>query len=727
MSSAPFVTFYSFKGGVGRSMAVINIAALLASRGFRVLVLDLDLEAPGISYLAVRPPRSPTPGFVELLNDAITRGEDSDLVQLTPSAVVDRYTVEYDLPPSLPGLTPGSLRVMVAGIFDDKYQRALNVLDISGLYRDGRGQPLIQAFKHILQVSDRFDFVLIDSRTGFSDEAGICTRDLADHLFVVTGLNHQNVAGTTQFLKVLQAATTAARPLRVVLSPVPDGEEDLTAERVDHAQSEFSLAWGSPVPLDLKIHYHPRLALTEEPHVLRVQSGRLYDEYAALLRSLLHSLGLSTSELVNLLTKSLDQRDDIAAERHLGMLTRISSIEELDLVLFVIAGRRLTGISDECLKTLANHASATSTGLHALAIQLHKERRAIAEDVYRRITTAHPRDAEILGNFAYFMTDFRGDHDEAERLFRRALDIAPGNARNLSNFANFMWLVRGDHDEAERLFSRALDADPRHAQILGSLAKFTWHVRGNHDEAERLFRRALNADPRHAHILGNFANFIWHVRNDLDEAERLFRRALTVDSSHMYNLGNFGNFAWQARGDHDEAERLLRRALDANPGETAFLGNLATFMNDVRDDHDEAESLYRRALDADPRHANNLGKFVKFLFARGQRDEALALLERDFAIDDPSPGLRCELQFYAYAHAWSDYPDALPRLKHLLQTNIRSPGWRLDANVQRARVDHHPNPALVAALARVIADGAPITDLDAFPEWTQTVPQPSGP
>ena len=41
-----FVTFYSFKGGVGRTMALINAAAILAGRGRRVLMIDFDLEAP---------------------------------------------------------------------------------------------------------------------------------------------------------------------------------------------------------------------------------------------------------------------------------------------------------------------------------------------------------------------------------------------------------------------------------------------------------------------------------------------------------------------------------------------------------------------------------------------------------------------------------------------------------------------------------------------------------
>lgn len=41
-------TFYSFKGGVGRSMAMANVGELLYRRGLRVLMIDFDLEAPGL-------------------------------------------------------------------------------------------------------------------------------------------------------------------------------------------------------------------------------------------------------------------------------------------------------------------------------------------------------------------------------------------------------------------------------------------------------------------------------------------------------------------------------------------------------------------------------------------------------------------------------------------------------------------------------------------------------
>src|SRR5687767_12475166 len=45
------ITFYSYKGGTGRSMALANIACLLAQRyteHSKVLMIDWDLEAPGL-------------------------------------------------------------------------------------------------------------------------------------------------------------------------------------------------------------------------------------------------------------------------------------------------------------------------------------------------------------------------------------------------------------------------------------------------------------------------------------------------------------------------------------------------------------------------------------------------------------------------------------------------------------------------------------------------------
>src|SRR5437016_14580170 len=45
------ITFYSFKGGTGRSMAIANVGHVLASSNLtrpKILLIDWDLEAPGL-------------------------------------------------------------------------------------------------------------------------------------------------------------------------------------------------------------------------------------------------------------------------------------------------------------------------------------------------------------------------------------------------------------------------------------------------------------------------------------------------------------------------------------------------------------------------------------------------------------------------------------------------------------------------------------------------------
>lgn len=66
------ITFYSYKGGTGRTMALANTAWILASAGHRVLAVDWDLDAPGLDrflhpFLEEEKLRT-TPGVLELVS-----------------------------------------------------------------------------------------------------------------------------------------------------------------------------------------------------------------------------------------------------------------------------------------------------------------------------------------------------------------------------------------------------------------------------------------------------------------------------------------------------------------------------------------------------------------------------------------------------------------------------------------------------------------------------------
>src|SRR5262245_23808767 len=78
------ITFYSYKGGVGRSMALANVAVLLARRArLRVLVVDWDLEAPGIEkYFADLRMNQSGVGLLPLLRQ-VASGSDPDYAEFT--------------------------------------------------------------------------------------------------------------------------------------------------------------------------------------------------------------------------------------------------------------------------------------------------------------------------------------------------------------------------------------------------------------------------------------------------------------------------------------------------------------------------------------------------------------------------------------------------------------------------------------------------------------------
>jgi tetratricopeptide (TPR) repeat protein len=465
----PFITFYSFKGGVGRSMAVINVAGIMASRGFRVMVVDMDLEAPGLSFLA-NPSPSPSndgeprvlqPGFVDFILDAIDQGADGDLFQLSAADAVRRYSAPYELPEGFRRSPDGSLHIMPAGRLDDGYAGRLTRLDLPSLYHDGTGLALIRAFKQAVQDSRQFDYVFIDSRTGFSDESGICTRDLADCLMVVSGLNKQNVEGTIHFLSALRQATEERKPLEVILSPIPNGEDALVDEREARAREAFCEAWGAPVRTELHIPYHPQLALTEEPHIFRQRRGYLFDAYNRIERSVLSLLGEAWNEVLDAAKASLRTKDYSVVEAHLRRLSKLADEPEWaeSLAFSVnlswvaeVGADAVFGLIIEHVSAMAREFFGERIGREALHRQVKEPH--VAQVLYERALAADPNNIINLKNYA-FLSEEHEDMDTAEAMFKRALEVAPNDVDNLGDFGRF-YLTVGRITEGMQLVDRAL-------------------------------------------------------------------------------------------------------------------------------------------------------------------------------------------------------------------------------------------------------------------------------
>jgi Tfp pilus assembly protein PilF len=202
-----------------------------------------------------------------------------------------------------------------------------------------------------------------------------------------------------------------------------------------------------------------------------------------------------------------------------------------------------------------------------------------------------------------------------------------------------------------------------------------------------------------------------------DAVDEIYRRGVEAFPSSYELLNNYALFLKNVRKDYDRAEEHYRRALEIDPNDPDVLGNYAFFLTDIRKDHARAEEHYRRALEANSKHANNLGNYGGLLLALGRLQEGLALLDRALEVAEASD-LRTELAFYEYANGLEDRRvAALRRLKGLLLEGARSPGWNLEANVRRAVEDRHPQPEMLAELAKVVAEEADVSTLERFEAW----------
>jgi hypothetical protein len=187
-------TFYSYKGGVGRSMAMANVAALLAKWGHSVLVIDWDLEAPGLEKYFMREPsvvegtRAETPGVVDIVT-AFARGERLAWEE----CLLRAYPFGKDSPP---------VHILGAGQDTPEYVERLQTIDWRRIFEQGFGAYLEEMRDAWLA---EYEFVLIDSRTGFTDIGGVCTIHLPDVLVLIFTANEQSLNGVIDVAQRAQA------------------------------------------------------------------------------------------------------------------------------------------------------------------------------------------------------------------------------------------------------------------------------------------------------------------------------------------------------------------------------------------------------------------------------------------------------------------------------------------------------------------------------------------
>ena len=234
----PTITsFYSFKGGVGRSTALAATALHLAAAGERVAVLDVDFDAPGVGFLLSAHDGATAPwGVVDyLIEQPLLAGND-------PLDLSDYF---HRCPPALFSGT-GEIMVFPAGTTDSRYVGKLARLDYATSHR-GQPHPFVLLLEQIRQELGP-DWILIDARAGLANVAGFVMGGLC-HVHVVVGtLAEASWRGLAMILERLGADRVRAQQPQaecvLVAAMVPRSQERQYQESVtgftDRARDLFS-------------------------------------------------------------------------------------------------------------------------------------------------------------------------------------------------------------------------------------------------------------------------------------------------------------------------------------------------------------------------------------------------------------------------------------------------------------------------------------------------------
>jgi len=202
-AAIPIITYYSYKGGMGRSTNLVITSTYLArTHSRKIVIIDCDFEAPGFSNFFLEENSFPIykNGLVEYFFDK----ESQDAINLN----------DYSWEVSKQYSQSGEIRIIPAGNLDPKsilnntefpthlshYLEGLSRLDLSST------ESTIKKFKLLISdIQEQYnpDAILIDSRTGFTDVFGIAALQLSTQVVGFFSSSSQNDPGLFQFLQAM--------------------------------------------------------------------------------------------------------------------------------------------------------------------------------------------------------------------------------------------------------------------------------------------------------------------------------------------------------------------------------------------------------------------------------------------------------------------------------------------------------------------------------------------
>jgi tetratricopeptide (TPR) repeat protein len=466
------ITFYSYKGGVGRSLALSNIAERFAEFGKKVCVMDFDLDAPGLQFK-----------FNNYTQGKITNGL-MDYIHLhscngvTPENIKD---FAIDLVPKSSNFQP--IKFIPAGNIDDSnYWKKLSMIKWHDMFysEHGDGIGFFLDLKAKIEKEFQPDFLLIDSRTGITDISGITLKLFADEVVILAANNEENMFGCKRIIQNLKDSSQSlfgkSPNVNFVLTRLSSDNENKDAILEKRRAELMNTLKGEHIDIML-IHSDRRLEVHERPLIgYEYEKGiSISNDYLKLF-DILSKDALSSSDQLRFRNVKLAETEILKAqsEKELSFrakhFTKAIELDNTKIEYYIIRGNNYMQLEnweaaiEDFKKAVTDSSSYSKFNLNIGFCYYKKQDYETALNYLNKIDDL---EAAVLKIQIYKKT---GESELAADFISYVLNINPDHHKVLNIRAN-RYRALSLFKEAYRDIFKALELSPDNPVYFATLAE----------------------------------------------------------------------------------------------------------------------------------------------------------------------------------------------------------------------------------------------------------------
>lgn len=513
------ITFYSYKGGVGRTLALANIAKRLSEFGKKVCLIDFDLEAPGLHSKFRN-----NIGVGELKKGIVDYIYEFSHENKMPNSILDYVTTVKFQNKNL-----SNIDLIAAGNPNLKtYWKKLSRISWSKLFyeENSNGTAFFVDLKLKIEKELNPDFILLDSRTGITDISGVTMSILADEIVLMAAKNEENIEGIKQIIRTLSKPENTLNEgvpkMNFVLSRIPHFTEPTDRIKVQNVKNEVLKSINSflkrigqnnyQLERIFLIHSDPELEL-EEKFKIGYENDRLN------LDTKKSPIAVDYLELFEELTKGVLSDDEKQRFNNLRRSKLLSEqarnskndktkkkLLEKAIVLDPNSHQNYNELAAVCLnldlfdaalESINNAQGIAPENLNYVYMEGLIKMKAVqentfpeeAESIFQNILK---RNKKHLGSLMQLSRIYRRENKLKESLnfLKKVIEYHP-NYGNGYNSIGDTYRNMGEYDKALDYIYKALELDPTSIFATATLAEIYAHI-GNYKEFYKNLELAFN-------------------------------------------------------------------------------------------------------------------------------------------------------------------------------------------------------------------------------------------